>query len=162
MKNLETVFNIKGVISWVARNEHGVIFAQGGHSLDLGEHNQVQKLATDSIIDTLQTVGTDLKDIDAMRIGAGSGVGWTGAALNSNSSVELSTGSEWTESQPTSGVARVVVTFTNVAETITEAGLFSDGAGLAELLFYDDTTISVTLQATDSLQVTWDVSAGSN
>ena len=109
-----------------------------------------------AIIDAVNT-GT-MADLDAMAIGTGTGQGVGDTVLSSKVSTEVSSGSEWTQTDNGDDLD-TIATFENASGgswTITEAGCFNDGAGNAGMYLYND-GLSVALSDGDTLQITWNL-----
>ena len=144
-------FNIIGHIKWELHDKDGNLKDWGEHS------NQVQHDVMNYFSDML--VSGTVNTIDEMAIGSGSGQTASATALASHVSHEaISSGSGLTD-KGTDGV-EAQASFTNVAATITEAGLFPDGYAGGKMYFYNDSAFGsgVTLQTSDTLTITWSIS----
>lgn len=133
---------VYGTLEWTHRDEDGNVL---GHDII---YNQVQTDLLENIVDGLDT-GTALS-IASMAIGTGTGQAVGDTALSSESSYD-----DTANTQPSAVSLQCSTTFTATAAAITEAGLFTDG--VLPMMTYND-GLSVTLTATDSLQIDWTIS----
>ena len=156
--NINGTYGIKGEVRAIAWHEDGTVFYE--HV----EHNQIQNALLNAVADWIATSVASPSSVSSMAIGTGSGQTEADTTLDSMGTWENaqtitgSEGSHWSESQSTPSATAFVSTFTGWAGTVSESGLFGAPSGLAAMYAYD-TSISVTLATTDSLQITWTITA---
>lgn len=145
--------SFKGLVEWKSFDPEGNLKEEGT------VFNTIQDTLTGAVIDAIDTGA--MSDVDSMAIGTGSGQNRAATGLQSYASYEDSTGSHWSESQPSATQFRAIATFTCTAGggwTITEAGIFLDAGGATGMATYDD-SLSVALSQNDTLQITWTITA---
>lgn len=136
----------KNKIEWKAIHADGTVFDTGV------VYNQVQTLVKEEVIDALNDDASFAGDIIEMAVGTSTGQGAADAALASLVSYETLS----SQTQPTSTSLQNVASFTNISNTVTEAGLFYVTGCASGMYFYND-GLSVALTASDTLQITWTV-----
>ena len=153
MKN--DTFGLLGNFHWKHYDKDGNFLEEGGSALRECGHNQIQNNLKSYVSDCF--VSATLNYIDYIAIGTGTGQAVGDSALASKASAEAVSPTD----SGTSGITTNAVTFTATASwTITEGGVFADGAGDAEMYLYSDDTADwgvsgVSLATDDTLQVTW-------
>jgi len=140
----------EGILDYVVYNKHGKVKQKGRAK------NQIQTLLLENVIDAIDTAAFTDTALAAMAIGTGTGQAVGDDALASKASNELLSG----QTQPSSVTLQNVATFTAVTGTVTEAGLFDAEACTDDMFCYND-GLSIALTSSDSLEITWTITASS-
>lgn len=137
------------IVEWVATDKDGNVIGSGI------EHNQVQTAALTHIVDQLdENTSSTAQTISGMGVGTSTGQNAAATELASLESAHDLASGEIT--QPTATSLKFSVSFTGIADTITEAGLFTATNCESGMYFYDD-NLSQVLTADDTLTINWTV-----